>query len=73
MRVKRRIRVVRATGPEHRGAPESEPPFRIAAHILFESTETMQASFGRHSPEILGDIPNFTVIQPIVQVSEVLG
>lgn len=53
--------------------PGSEPPFRIAAHLLFDSTETMQASFGRHLAEIVADIPNFTNIQPTVQISELLA
>jgi len=50
----------------------SSPPFRIVAHLLFESTEAMQASFGRHLAEFVADLPNFTDIEPVVQVSEVL-
>jgi uncharacterized protein (TIGR02118 family) len=50
----------------------SPPPFRIAAHLVFDSAESMQASFGRHLPEFVADLPNFTDIQPMVQVSEVL-
>lgn len=53
--------------------PGSAPPFRVAAHLVFDSTEAMQASFGRHLPELLADVPNFTNIQPTVQISEMLG
>ena len=53
--------------------PGSTPPFRIAAHLVFDSAESMQASFGRHLPEFLADLPNFTNIQPTVQISELLG
>ena len=53
--------------------PGSAPPFRIAAHLVFDSTESMQATFGRHLPEFLADLPNFTNIQPTVQISELLG
>ena len=52
--------------------PGSQPPFCIAAHMLFDSAETMHASFVRHLPEFVADLPNFTNIQPTVQVSEVL-
>jgi len=33
--------------------------------------EAFQKSFGPNAGEILGDIPNYTNIQPIVQISEV--
>jgi len=51
---------------------QAVPPFRVVAHLLFESTETMQASFGRHLPEFIADLPNFTDIEPVVQVGTVL-
>jgi len=36
-----------------------------------ESVEAFQAAFAPHAAEILGDIPNYTSIQPIIQFSEV--
>jgi hypothetical protein len=30
-----------------------------------------QAAFAPHSKEIMGDIPNYTNLQPIIQVSEI--
>jgi hypothetical protein len=33
--------------------------------------DAFQKAFGPHAGEILGDIPNYTNIKPIVQVSEV--
>ena len=54
------------------GEPGTEPPFRIAGHLVFESTEAMEGSLFRHLAEIMADIPNYTNIQPTVQISEVL-
>jgi uncharacterized protein (TIGR02118 family) len=50
----------------------SAPPFLVAAHLLFDSAEAMQATFGRHVPEFGADLANFTDIEPVVQVGEVL-
>ena len=54
------------------GDAASPAPFRITAHLLFESLESMQGSFGHHTAEFLADLPNFTDIQPVLQVAEVL-
>jgi uncharacterized protein (TIGR02118 family) len=54
------------------GTPDAAAPFCVAGHLLFDSLEAMQASFGRHLQEFIADLPNFTDIQPTVQVSEVV-
>ena len=54
------------------GANGSGAPFCVAAHMLFDSPESMHASFGRHMAEFVADLPNFTNIEPTVQISEVL-
>jgi len=53
--------------------PGSPAPYRVTAHMLFDSTDAMQRSFGRHLQEIVADLPNFTNIQPVVQISEVVS
>lgn len=50
------------------GAPA---PYLAMGHLLFESVEEFQSSFGSHAQTILGDIPNYTNTQPAVQISEV--
>jgi hypothetical protein len=40
--------------------------------MAFESLEAFQAVFARHGQALLEDIPNFTSIQPIIQISQVL-
>ena len=41
-------------------------------HLYCESPATFQAAFGPHAAEILADIPNYTDLQPVLQISEVV-
>jgi uncharacterized protein (TIGR02118 family) len=34
--------------------------------------ESFQAAFGRHAKEIQADIPNYTDLSPVLQISEVV-
>jgi uncharacterized protein (TIGR02118 family) len=52
-------------------APGTQPNFVALGHMLFDSVEAFQSAFAPHAGEIMGDIPNYTNIEPIVQVSEV--
>jgi uncharacterized protein (TIGR02118 family) len=52
-------------------APGSTPQSIAMGHLYFESLEVFQASFGPHTDEIVADVPNYTNIQPAVQLSEV--
>jgi len=40
-------------------------------HLYFDSVEAFQAVFGPHAGPIMDDIPNYTNVQPTIQVSEV--
>ena len=53
------------------GEPGSPPTYLAMAHLLFDSVEAFQQSWGPHAQAIVGDIPNYTNTQPTVQVSEV--
>lgn len=53
------------------GAPGSAAPYVVLAHMSFDSVEDFQAAFAPHADEIMGDIKNYTNIQPIIQISEV--
>jgi uncharacterized protein (TIGR02118 family) len=54
------------------GLPLGSPPTYIAmGHIYCDSIEAFQAAFAPHALEIMGDIPNYTDIEPIIQISEV--
>jgi uncharacterized protein (TIGR02118 family) len=51
--------------------PGSPPPYVAITQFRFESLEDFQAAFGRHGAQISGDQPNFSAIDPVVQISEV--
>ena len=53
------------------GAPGEAAPFIAIGHLVFESVEAFQNSFGPHAGKILADIPNYTNTQPQIQVSEI--
>ncbi len=53
------------------GAPGSPPPFVGAGHLYFESVEAFQNAFGPHGKEIMADVPNYTDITPVIQISAI--
>jgi uncharacterized protein (TIGR02118 family) len=54
------------------GATADSPATFVAmGHLLFDSVEAFGAAFGPHADAIMGDIPNYTDIAPVIQVSEV--
>ena len=54
------------------GAEPGVPAAYVAmGHLLFNSVEEFQAAFGPNAKAISADIPNYTDIQPSIQISEV--
>ncbi|WP_197538743.1 EthD family reductase [Azoarcus sp. KH32C] len=53
-------------------APGSEPLYAAVCHLFFNSVEDFGAAFAPHEKEIMEDIPNYTDIKPVIQISEVL-
>jgi uncharacterized protein (TIGR02118 family) len=53
------------------GAPGTPPSFVAMGHLLFDSADAFQKAFAPHADEIMGDIPNYTKIQPVIQISEI--
>lgn len=53
-------------------AGDNPPPYVAIAHLYAESMESFQAGFGPHTAEIRADIPNYTDITPIRQISDVV-
>ena len=51
--------------------PNSAASYAAMGHLLFESIADFQDCFGPHAQTIVGDIPNYTNTQPIIQISEV--
>ena len=54
------------------GAPGSAPPYVAAAYVVFDSVEAFQKAFAAHGDEIVGDIKNYTDLEAVVQVSEII-
>ena len=54
------------------GAPGSPATYIGMCHIYADSVESFQKGFGPHAEEILGDIPNYTDLAPVMQMSEVV-
>lgn len=54
------------------GAPGTAPTYVAMCHIFSKSVEVFQAGFGPHAKEILADIANYTDLQPVMQISEVV-
>ena len=52
------------------GAPGSPATYLAMAHLTFESIDAFQKAFGPHADAIMGDVPNYTNTQPIVQISQ---
>jgi uncharacterized protein (TIGR02118 family) len=51
--------------------PGTPAPFFVLADLLFESVEAFQSAFAPHATEIMADVPKYTSLQPVIQISEV--
>ncbi len=51
------------------GSPAS---YLAIGHLYFDSLEAFLGSFGCNASEIMADTPNYTNIEPVVQVSKVM-
>lgn len=52
--------------------PDDSIPYLGIGYLYFNTLSAYQSSFGPNAKEIVGDIPNFTNIQPVVQISEII-
>lgn len=54
------------------GAPESAAPYAAMGNLYFDSISAFENSFGANMDTIMADIPNYTDIEPVIQISEVV-
>jgi uncharacterized protein (TIGR02118 family) len=54
------------------GAPGTPATYVAMCHIYADSVEAFQKGFGPHAQEIMGDIPKYTDLSPVIQISEVV-
>lgn len=53
-------------------SPGSPPPYVAMCHYLFDTAGDFMAAFMPHAAELQGDMPNYTGIAPVIQVSEIV-
>lgn len=52
--------------------PGSAAAYIAMCHFLFDSQESFMAAFMPHAAVLQGDMPNYTNIEPLIPVSDVL-
>jgi uncharacterized protein (TIGR02118 family) len=52
--------------------PDESIPYLAIGYLYFDKLSAYENSFGPNAEKIVNDIPNYTNIQPVVQISEVL-
>ena len=52
--------------------PNSPPTYVVVGNLYFNTVEEVHAAFRPHGRAIMGDIPNYTDIQPVFQIGEVI-
>jgi len=56
-----------------RGAvPGTDAAYVAMCHFLFDSADEFLEAFMPHAQTLQGDMPNYTDIEPIIQINEVL-
>jgi uncharacterized protein (TIGR02118 family) len=53
------------------GAPGTSPTYAAMGHLYFDSAAEFETAFAPHAEAILADVPKYTNIQPVFQISEV--
>jgi len=53
-------------------APGTAPTYVAMCHLFCDSVAAFEAGFGPHAREILADIPKYTDLAPVMQISEVV-
>jgi uncharacterized protein (TIGR02118 family) len=53
------------------GTPGSSPLYAALGHLYFESISAFVEAWTPHAAQIIADVPNYTNLQPQIQISEV--
>lgn len=57
---------------ESSGIPNTPVPYLAIAYLYFENVEDFQEVMKKNGAEIMADIPKYTNINPVVQISKVV-
>lgn len=52
--------------------PNTDPTYLATCHFLFDSVDDFMEAFMPHIAVLQGDMSNYTNIEPIIQINEVL-
>jgi|SRR5450631_1828816 len=52
--------------------PDQPPPYAVICAFTCESVESFTDAFMPVSSDLQGDIPNYTDIEPVIQISEMI-
>ena len=52
--------------------PDETVPYLAIGHLYFDKLSAYRNAFAPNAEKIVGDIPNYTNTQPIVQISEII-
>ena len=52
------------------GLGDAPAPYATIGYMFFETLEAFQAGFAEVGAELVADIPNYTNIEPIIQISD---
>ncbi len=53
------------------GTPDAPVPYLAIGYFYFETMSSFQSAMGPNSEKLRADVPNYTNIQPVIQISEV--
>jgi uncharacterized protein (TIGR02118 family) len=53
--------------------PDELAPFVAIAHLKFDSVKSFQESFGPHAEIFAADVKNYSNVQGVLQISEILN
>ena len=62
------VKVLHGAGGPGGGAPA----YSVIALLTFDSAADFDQAVAQHGKEIIGDIPNFSSVQPLIQVNDVV-
>jgi uncharacterized protein (TIGR02118 family) len=51
--------------------PEAPVQYLAMGHLWFDSVEAVQAALATHGAALMADVPNYTDVRPVIQLSAV--
>jgi uncharacterized protein (TIGR02118 family) len=52
------------------GVGGARAPYAAIGYVIFETLDQFQSAFGKVGGELVADVPNYTNIPPVIQISE---